>query len=1016
MHLIIASILAYFIFADPSFADPITAAITAIAGVIKAGGIAAVIIKGLAYVALSLGVGLLQKALAKKQDTAQDKGVELQVKMGDDYPISFPVGNYATGGKRKFIGVWGSDGKTPNAFVVDVIELSNIPISGLIGVWADDKKLTLNTGAPHPEYGFPVTDYSLEGQDYMWIKFYSGSQTVADPYLTSRFQDREYWWNDTFIGTGCAYAIVTCRFNENLYSGLPTFTWEPGSAFFYDIRKDSTNGGFGSHRWTDRSTWESSSNPVVIAYNIIRGIYYGNEWIFGGRNLAAFRLPSSNWIAAANACDLSVVTTEGSEPSFRCGYEVVGDQRPIDVAQEILKGANARIAEVGGIFKVLVGAPGAAVFSFTDNDIIVTKEQNLDPFPNLDSTINGIEATYPEPIEKWSTKDAPARYNPVLEVEDGGRRLTASVSFPSVPFKYQVQRLMLALIQDYRRFRVHQIYLSPEAYALEPNDVVSWTSERNGYVDKKFLVVQIESDRNFNQFLTLKEIDPSDYDWNSGDELPTSVGWVGAITPPPHPMYGWQVFPAIIYDAEGNARRPSIKVSCDPEQEDVSNVHIQVRLKSDGTIYFDSDGSVYVAPYEWILQGQFPANVLFQARGRFIHFSDQSAGEWSEWLDVTTPNVLLTNLDVYVDINTEEIIEFVEDATEWIREGVRQTILESQETARKILDLDFGTYTDRQQLRRELSAVNGDITAKYTETISAAVGPNSAIAFRLEEIESTLPNLVTATAFDLLTTRVDNIDGEVTAQAEAITSISAATVSGDVATANFRMGVSAGPSGYASRIALEARTGGAGTWRSSGLFIDVPASAASPSRLALMAEQIILTNGAEYRRPFVYSGGVLYLDDVRVNSLSALSSVLGNVDISNANIGTLTVGTSNIQPGAITAAVSVNGSSLTVTHGTGSPIVLILWKSRGTMSTTIDPPGLATATMVLNAAGSEIDRAHSSSVQSGATAFVNSTIAYVPGSAFNATTFDISGSVVGPSGQLQGGSLVNQITALVFKR
>ncbi|NTE44917.1 phage tail protein, partial [Rhizobium pusense] len=82
------------------------------------------------------------------------------------------------------------------------------------------------------------------------------------------------------------------------------------------------------------------------------------------------------------------------------------------------------------------------------------------------------------------------------------------------------------------------------------------------------------------------------------------------------------------------------------------------------------------------------------------------------------------------------------------------------------------------------------------------------------------------------------------------------------------------------------------------------------------------------KQPFVVQDGILYAKDIRANSLSAFSAVLGNVDISSAYIGTLTVGTSNIDPGAITAAASDvlpgNGSvDITLTHGLGSPRVQV---------------------------------------------------------------------------------------------
>lgn len=50
------------------------------------------------------------------------------------------------------------------------------------------------------------------------------------------------------------------------------------------------------------------------------------------------------------------------------------------------------------------------------------------------------------------------------------------------------------------------------------------------------------------------------------------------------------------------------------------------------------------------------------------------------------------------------------------------------------------------------------------------------------------------------------------------------------------------------------------------------------------------------KAPFVIQDGVLYLNEVKVNSLSALSGVLGNVDITGCCYASpLSVGSSNIE-------------------------------------------------------------------------------------------------------------------------
>ncbi|WP_286203134.1 phage tail protein [Rhizobium lusitanum] len=508
---------------------------------------------------------------------------------------------------------------------------------------------------PHPDgRGYPVQQYRVSGKDYLWIKFLDGTQSGPDAFLTAKFgTDPDRPWKSTMIGLGCQVVILTARYNTDLFSGIPSGLYQPHPVPLYDIRKDPSAGGNGAHRWDNPATWEPTSNPATMIYNLARGVYYGSEWVYGGQNIAAFSLPAANWMAAANACDAAVTLDDGSkEPAFRAGYEVQCDQQPLDVISELLKGCNGRMAEVGGVFKMLISTPGGAIYSFSDDDIIVTEEQDFQPFPSLSDTYNAIEATYPEPGEKWATKDAPGRYNADLEVLDGDRRLPAQIQFPAVPFANQVQRVGLAMIQDYRRFRVHQISLPPDAYPLEPNDVVSWTSARNGYAEKKFLVVKVEPQVNFLTVVTLKEVDPADYDWHSGLQLPTAIGWIGSITPPSQPMTGWTVEPGTVKDAGGIARRPAIKISCASDMDDVERVWVQVRLKETGDVVFDSDSTRYELPFSWLISGQWTLpNTDYEARGRYIPKSNR-ATDWSAWLTVKTPNILISTVDILDDAIT----------------------------------------------------------------------------------------------------------------------------------------------------------------------------------------------------------------------------------------------------------------------------------------------------------------------------------------------------------------------------
>src|SRR5690606_15132762 len=191
---------------------------------------------------------------------------------------------------------------------------------------------------------------------------------------------------------------------------------------------------------------------------------------------------------------------------------------------EIGRAANMRFAEVGGRIKPIVDLPGAAVFSFTDADVLITEGQSFSPFYAVSETFNAISGSYPEPDEKWVNKDAPEFVDPHATAADGGRYLPTSISYPAAPYGAQVQRLHRSQLLDYRRMRQHQFYLPPDAYPLEPGvDMVSWTSARNGYVNKLFLVEKVSRFPGMNVLVSLREVEPGDYGWSSGFERPITI-------------------------------------------------------------------------------------------------------------------------------------------------------------------------------------------------------------------------------------------------------------------------------------------------------------------------------------------------------------------------------------------------------------------------------------------------------------------------------------------------------------
>lgn len=624
---------------------PVGAAIAAI-GLAISGTVAAVsafsassfIASMIVNTAISVGISLIARALAPKPKIKQS-GIQTAVTTtGGTEPQGFILGRTATAGHHVCPPMSHDDAGTPNGFLTYVIELSDLAGIGLSRVILNDGYSDLGATA-HVDYGFPLLGQRVSGKDHAWIKFYDGSQTTADPMLVSRYSgypDRP--WSSSFIGRGTAYAILTFRYNREVFNNLPNVRFELDGIPLYDPRYDSSVGGSGSQRWSNPATWVRSANPAVMIYNILRGLRLPTGEIWGG-DVPADDLPTGNWVTAMNACDAPI----GTRPSFIAGLEVKLDMDPAEVIDELAKTCLGQVSEMGGVFRIRVGAPAAPVQFISDEDIVISAPQELDPFPGLAASANAISSEYPEPASLWTSRAAPQLLNAAWEAEDGGRRLPTSVNFPACSNQSQVAQLMAAYIKDARRFRTHRLVLPPEAFLLEPLDTIAWTSARNCYTNKIFEVVEItDQPGTINQELVLRERDPADYGWSAAQDLPAVVPVTGLSPRPPQVIEGWSVSASALKDALGLDRRPAITLAwIGSAALDARLIRYEIRIKA--TVQIVSSGLAdRAAGYVLVSDGLLP-ETQYELRSRYV--LDRPTA-WSSWLSVTTPGIYLNDADL----------------------------------------------------------------------------------------------------------------------------------------------------------------------------------------------------------------------------------------------------------------------------------------------------------------------------------------------------------------------------------
>lgn len=920
--------------ASPAHAGPLAPLVPIVIG--------AVVKSAVVKLALTLAATVAMSMLTKGSKKSRAPGIMIeQTLQGGTNPRTIILGLYATNGSEVTPPMsYGVVNKTPNSRLFKIIAFADVPVDGLSRVIINGEYCALTSAGGNK--------YNIGGKyaGKAWVTFYDGRQTTADGAtvgIFATYPNRP--WTSTRVGKGVSYGIFEFLYDAEIYKSEPIIRVELRGMRLYDVRKDSTAGGSGSHRWDNKSTWEYTVNNGVMIYNILRGIELDGGVVYGG-DATADELPFANWAAAMNVCDEDVeIGGGGTEKRYRAGYEFSLDQEPADVIEELLKGCSGRIFENAGTYKVRFGPPALPVMYITDESFIVTKEQELDPFPPINSSRNTVHAVFPHPDEVWGQHDAPQLQIAEYLERDNGQELTVDLSFPAVPYPRQVQRLMRSWLEDDQRLRRHTGTLDHRAFALEPLDTIAWTSERNGYIEKLFeLSLGSKSLYNAQTAPALREVDPNDYDWNSSDELPDPISGGGWVLPEPQAVEGFTVLPWSIKDADDDERRPAIRVTWDVEGAvDAMAIRIEVRVAATG----EAVAAVTVANVgtgeQIISEGIMPAT-SYEVRGRYLV---ERATEWTSWFGVTTPDVRLGGKDLSFD----EILESLGPSMllpSLIKPGKSAIIQQIIDAAHN--DAAIRTANELQQAAFE--GINGNVASIRNESLTR-LSEDEAFAQQLsvqitridDNAAAIVAEQITRSDADTaLASSISAIGVEVDGNTAAITAESIARADGDTAIAasvtavTARLDAAGGPGvtveqafiaqgnsiddlygEYTIKINVDGRISGFGL-----------ASTGTSSEFAILADRFVVidpSNDSVTGYPFQVVGSNVYIrkafiqtitaDQITTGSFITLSAQIANGIITTAKIGDLQVDTIKIANNALTVPFHTVGSSIGFTPGSG---------------------------------------------------------------------------------------------------
>lgn len=514
--------------------------IAAILGGLVAEGIPG-LIGAIAGALVAAGVNMALRSAFYEDQSAdydqKDQGSSVRSGTDPNPPWQLVYGRVRKGGKISYVESTGANG-----FLNIVITLA-AHVAEIEQVWFDDEPI------PFDETGNVVVGSKWYGALYtQWNAGYDDQEAFT--HLVGISQGK---WTSAHRQQGHAGIYVLLSWQPRLFpNGIPNITAIVRGRRVYDPRT---------------GLWGYSNNAALCIA----------DYLTLSKERCGFGLPYSALdeaflIASANVCDEDVAKKDGgTEKRYTCNGSISTEDEPKDIISRMLTSMNGTLVRTGGKWRIIAGAYRQPEVSLDESDLrgpikIVTLQSRRDLF-------NGVKGTFVDPDKRWQENDFPAVSSDAYMQQDNGDRIWKDVTLSFTTSHTEAQRISRALLERSRRQIQVEVKLKLGAYVLSVCDVVMFTVQRYGFVNKLFEVMSISpvfEDGELGVNAILRETDPNIYAWTSntdeGDLLPAPK------TTLPDPFNvgkpGIPYFVEELYQTSGSAGvKTKLEVFWDPPQD-----------------------------------------------------------------------------------------------------------------------------------------------------------------------------------------------------------------------------------------------------------------------------------------------------------------------------------------------------------------------------------------------------------------------------------------------------------------
>lgn len=400
-------------------------------------------------------------------------------------------------------------------FVITVCEHE---IEEYISLWIDEVEIDVSSEIDVDGYVTNAAFVDADSNKLVKTGFYLGEAAqTADAELSAAFTE----WDSTHKGNDCAYFWVRLQTDTSEGGNDPdnpsANIWAKGwprdisvtikGKKVYDPRLDSTNGGTGTHRYDDESTWEWSRNSVLCRIDYLMSSRFG----------PGFDPTRFDWTVAAAQADIASagvsLPDSGAQQRYTIDGVVTVEDTPKDIIESMQSADYGTTLFLPGGIKVLVGAWVAS--SHTIDSSWLAGDYAATSATATDAAYNAVRGQYMAADEGYALVEFMPRTSSAYETEDGVGRVWQDITLPFVTDEYRAQRLAIIMLKKSRQQTVLRGVFNYRAELVEVMDIV--TIDLPGFDNVTFRVVGKATGKDSTVTLDMREEVSTDWDYTLPD-------------------------------------------------------------------------------------------------------------------------------------------------------------------------------------------------------------------------------------------------------------------------------------------------------------------------------------------------------------------------------------------------------------------------------------------------------------------------------------------------------------------